>query len=249
MTVGNEAELTVTTTADSLAKDTKTNNNYTGNITKTTTGKKVKVVANQMSDFKIVVDSIGKDYVTNEAAVKEAIHFYIGEKEVTNAISSVISVKPAVLASGATTLSVAVNGDNTNVIGNTTVTLPVTLNKLTAEGLTYKIGSGNDQTANENTDLGAETYTGAAITKDIKDVKFVVTGATNQKTTVNLSTSDYKVEYVNDNTNANAVSNKTVEVYIVGTGNYSGRVKIGTFTIAQAEITAADITVPAKGSV
>ena len=244
--VGNEAELTVTTTADSLAKDTKTNNNYTGNITKTTTGKKVKVVANQMSDFKIVVDSIGKDYVTNEAAVKEAIHFYIGEKEVTNAISSVISVKPAVLASGATTLSVAVNGDNTNVIGNTTVTLPVTLNKLTAEGLTYKIGSGNDQTANENTDLGAETYTGAAITKDIKDVKFVITGANNQKTTVNLSTSDYKVEYVNDNTNANAVSNKNVEVYIVGTGNYSGRVKIGTFTIAQAEITAADITVPEK---
>ena len=74
--VGNEAELTVTTTADSLAKDTKTNNNYTGNITKTTTGKKVKVVANQMSDFKIVVDSIGKDYVTNEAAVKEAIQSY-----------------------------------------------------------------------------------------------------------------------------------------------------------------------------
>ena len=244
--VGNEAELTVTTTADSLAKDTKTNNNYTGNITKTTTGKKVKVVANQMSDFKIVVDSIGKDYVTNEAAVKEAIHFYIGEKEVTNAISSVISVKPAALASGATTLSVAVNGDNTNVIGNTTVTLPVTLNKLTAEGLTYKIGSGNDQTANKNTDLGAETYTGAAITKDIKDVKFVITGANNQKTTVNLSTSDYKVEYVNDNTNAKEVSKKDVEVYIVGTGNYSGRVKIGEFTINQAEITGNDITVPEK---
>ena len=244
--VGNEAELTVTTTADSLAKDTKTNNNYTGNIKKTTTGKKVKVVANQMSDFKIVVDSIGKDYVTNEAAVKEAIHFYIGEKEVTNAISSVISVKPAVLASGATTLSVAVNGDNTNVIGNTTVTLPVTLNKLTAEGLTYKIGSGNDQTANKNTDLGAETYTGAAITKDIKDVKFVITGANNQKTTVNLSTSDYKVEYVNDNTNAKEVSKKDVEVYIVGTGNYSGRVKIGEFTINQAEITGNDITVPEK---
>ena len=244
--VGNEAELTVATTTDSLAKDTKTNNNYTGNITKSTTGKKVKVVANQMSDFKIVVDSIGKDYVTSESTVKEAIHFYIGEKEVTSAISSVISVKPAALASGATTLSVAVNGDNTNVIGNTTVTLPVTLNKLTAEGLTYKIGSGNDQTANENTNLGAETYTGAAITKDIKDVKFVITGANNQKTTVNLSTSDYKVEYVNDNTNAKEVSKKDVEVYIVGTGNYSGRVKIGTFTIQQAEIEAADITVPEK---
>ena len=244
--VGNEAELTVATTTDSLAKDTKTNNNYTGNITKSTTGKKVKVVANQMSDFKIVVDSIGKDYVTSESTVKEAIHFYIGEKEVTSAISSVISVKPAALASGATTLSVAVNGDNTNVIGNTTVTLPVTLNKLTAEGLTYKIGSGNDQTANENTNLGAETYTGAAITKDIKDVKFVITGANNQKTTVNLSTSDYKVEYVNDNTNAKEVSKKDVEVYIVGTGNYSGRVKIGTFTIQQAEIEATDITAPEK---
>ena len=48
-----------------------------------------------------------------------------------------------------------------------------------------------------------------AITKDIKDVKFV-SGTTN----VNLSTSDYKVEYVNDNTNAKAVSKKDVEVYI-----------------------------------
>ena len=241
--VGDDNGLTVAT--DSLSKDAKTNSNYEGNVSKTIT-EKVKVVANQMSDFKIVVDSIGKDFVASEDDVKKAIHFYIGEKEVTDYIKDIISVKPAALASGATTLSVAVNGDNTNVIGNTTVTLPVTLNKLTAEGLTYKIGSGNDQTANENTDLGAETYTGAAITKDIKDVKFVITGANNQKTTVNLSTSDYKVEYVNDNTNANAVSNKNVEVYIVGTGNYSGRVKIGTFTIEQAEITAADITVPEK---
>ena len=34
--------------------------NYTGNVIKVTTDK-VKVVANQMSDFKIVTDSIGKD--------------------------------------------------------------------------------------------------------------------------------------------------------------------------------------------
>lgn len=39
---------------------------------------------------------------------------------------------------------------------------------------------------------------------------------------------------------------KDVEVYIVGTGNYSGRVKIGTFTINAAVIEAADITVPEK---
>ena len=44
---------------DSLDKDEKTNSNYTGNVTKVTTDK-VKVVANQMSDFKIVTDSIGK---------------------------------------------------------------------------------------------------------------------------------------------------------------------------------------------
>ena len=47
-------------------------------------------------------------------------------------------------------------------------------------------------------------------------------------------------------TNAKAVSKKDVEVYIVGTGNYSGRVKIGTFTINAAVIEAADITVPEK---
>lgn len=39
---------------------------------------------------------------------------------------------------------------------------------------------------------------------------------------------------------------KDVEVYIVGTGNYSGRVKIGTFAINAAVIEAADITVPEK---
>ena len=83
------------------------------------------------------------------------------------------------------------------------------------------------------------------IAKDIKDVRFVVTGTTTT-TTVNLSSSDYKVEYVNDNTNAQAVSGKTVDVYIVGTGNYSGRVKIGSFVINAAEITKDDITVPAK---
>ena len=240
--VGAESVLTVAT--DSLSKDTKTNNNYQGNVSKDTT-EKVKVVANQMSDFKIVVDSIGKDYVTDVDSVKSAIHFYLGDKEVTSAVANAISVKPAALASGATTLSVAVNGDNKNVIGNTTVTLPVTLNKLTAEGLTYTIGSSKDQKANATTDLGAETYTGAAITKNIKDVRFVVTGTTTT-TTVNLSSSDYKVEYVNDNTNAQAVSGKTVDVYIVGMGNYSGRVKIGSFAINAAEITAADITVPAK---
>ena len=240
--VGDESVLSVTT--DSLSKDTKTNNNYQNVVSKGTTDK-VKVVANQMSDFKIVVDSIGKDYVTDTNSVKAAIHFYLGDKEVTSAVADAISVKPAALASGATTLSVAVNGDNKNVIGNTTVTLPVTLNKLTAEGLTYTIGSLKDQKANATTDLGAETYTGAAITKDIKDVRFVVTGTTTT-TTVNLSSSDYKVEYVNDNTNAQAVSGKTVDVYIVGTGNYSGRVKIGSFVINAAEITKDDITVPAK---
>ena len=237
--VGTESALTIQTNL--LSKDTKTNNNYRGTVYKSTTDK-VKVVANQMSDFKIVVDSIGKDATSSE--IENAIHFYLGDKDVTNNIKSVISFKAAALASGATTLSVAVNGDNKNVIGNTTVTLPVTLNKITAEGLTYKCGNTDNLTA--NTTLTAETYTGTAITKDIKDVRFVIKDSANKETKVNLSTDDYKIEYVNDNTNAKAVSNKTVEVYIVGTGNYSGRVKLGTFTINAAVITADDITVPAK---
>ena len=236
--VGTESTLSIAT--DSLDKDEKTNSNYTGNVTKVTTDK-VKVVANQMSDFKIVTDSIGKDDASNATAVKNAIHFYIGDTEVTSYISSAITVAPATLASGATTLSVSVNGDNTNVIGNTTVNLSVTLNKLTVDGLRYTLGTTKNKQANSAEDLGAETYTSKAITKDIKDVKFV-SGTTN----VNLSTSDYKVEYVNDNTNAKAVSKKDVEVYIVGTGNYSGRVKIGTFAINAAVIEAADITVPEK---
>ena len=102
--VGDESVLSVTT--DSLSKDTKTNNNYQNVVSKGTTDK-VKVVANQMSDFKIVVDSIGKDYVTDTNSVKAAIHFYLGDKEVTSAVADAISVKPAALASGATTLSVS----------------------------------------------------------------------------------------------------------------------------------------------
>ena len=237
--VGDENVLSVKT--DSLSKDTKTNNNYKNTVSKETTDK-VKVVANQMSDFKIVVDSIGKDATSSE--IENAIHFYLGDKDVTNNIKSVISFKAAALASGATTLSVAVNGDNKNVIGNTTVTLPVTLNKITAEGLTYKCGNTDNLKANAT--LDSETYTGTAITKDIKDVRFVIKDSAGKETKVNLSTDDYKIEYVNDNTNAKAVSNKDVDVYIVGTGNYSGRVKLGTFTINAAEITAADITVPTK---
>lgn len=131
---------------DSLDKDEKTNRNYTGNVIKVTTDK-VKVVANQMSDFKIVTDSIGKDDASNATAVKNAIHFYIGDTEVTSYISSAITVAPATLASGATTLSVSVNGDNTNVIGNTTVNLSVTLNKFTVDGLRYTLGTTKDKQA------------------------------------------------------------------------------------------------------
>ena len=47
--VGTESTLSIAT--DSLDKDEKTNRNYTGNVIKVTTDK-VKVVANQMSDFK-----------------------------------------------------------------------------------------------------------------------------------------------------------------------------------------------------
>ena len=237
--VGAESALTIKT--DLLSKDTKTNNNYTGIVYKSTT-EKVKVVANQMSDFNIITDSVGKDATSSE--IENAIHFYLGDKDVTNNIKSAISIKAAALASGATTLSVSVNGDNKNIIGNTTVTLPVTLNKLTAEGLTYKCG--NKDNLKANTVLDNETYTGTAITKDIKDVRFVIKDAFGKETKVNLSTNDYKIEYVNDNTNAVTVSGKNVDVYIVGTENYSGRIKLGTFTINAAKITADDITVPAK---
>ena len=76
---------------DSLDKDEKTNSNYTGNVTKVTTDK-VKVVANQMSDFKIVTDSIGKDDASNATAVKNAIHFYEKKESIENFEADTITV-------------------------------------------------------------------------------------------------------------------------------------------------------------
>lgn len=75
-----------------------------------------------MSDFKIVVDGIGKDDATaapnvKDNAVRNAIHFYIGETEVTNKVKGILTYKAATLADGATTLSVEITGDNKKCSG------------------------------------------------------------------------------------------------------------------------------------
>ncbi|MDO5816869.1 MAG: hypothetical protein Q4Q26_04580, partial [Eubacteriales bacterium] len=251
-TGSNEDNLRVTINSGTLSKDKIISNNYsaTSNVTKDTTDK-VKVVANNMSDFKIVVDGIGKDDATSttlkDNAVRNAIHFYIGETEVTNKVKGILTYKAATLANGATTLSVEITGDNKNVLGNTTVSLPVTTNKLVDSKLTFEIGStkyakttstsGTPTTAFGNS-LGNEKYTGEAVTKAIKNVKSDGTNLVADK--------DYKVVYENDNINTNAVSGKNVRVSIVGMNDWSGSIFIGTYNIIPAEINAADIKVPKK---
>ena len=248
-TGSNEDNLKVTINNGTLLKDKIISNNYSANsgVTKNTTDK-VKVVANNMSDFKIVVDGIGKDDATSTAsgvkdnAVRNAIHFYIGETEVTNKIKGILTYKAATLADGATTLSVEITGDNKNVLGNTTVSLPVTTNKLVDSKLTFEIGSTKYGKSSGLTafgsDLGNETYTGEAVTKAIKNVKSDGTNLVADK--------DYKIVYENDNINTNAVSGKTVKVSIVGINDWSGSIVIGTYNITPAKIKAADIKVPKK---
>ena len=248
-TGSNEDNLRVTINNGTLSKDKIISNNYSANsgVTKNTTDK-VKVVANNMSDFKIVVDGIGKDDATSttpgvkDNAVRNAIHFYIGETEVTNKIKGILTYKAATLADGATTLSVEITGDNKNVLGNTTVSLPVTTNKLVDSKLTFEIGSTKYGKSSGLTafgsSLGDEKYTGEAVTKAIKNVKSDGTNLVADK--------DYKIVYENDNINTNAVSGKTVKVSIVGINDWSGSIVIGTYNITPAEINAADIKVPKK---
>ena len=251
----NEDNLKVTINNGTLSKDKIISNNYlaSSNITKDTTDK-VKVVANNMSDFKIVVDGIGKDDATSttpgvkDNAVRNAIHFYIGETDVTKKVKSILTYKAATLADGASTLSVEITGDNKNVLGNTTVSLPVTTNKLVDSKLTFEIGStkyakttsgaGTSATTAFGSSLGDEKYTGEAVTKAIKNVKSDGTNLVADK--------DYKIVYENDNINTNAVSGKAVKVSIVGINDWSGSIVIGTYNITPAEIDTTDIKVPKK---
>ena len=251
----NEDNLKVTINNGTLSKDKIISNNYlaSSNITKDTTDK-VKVVANNMSDFKIVVDGIGKDDATSttpgvkDNAVRNAIHFYIGETDVTNKVKSILTYKAATLADGASTLSVEITGDNKNVLGNTTVSLPVTTNKLVDSKLTFEIGStkyakttsgvGTSATTAFGSSLGDEKYTGEAVTKAIKNVKSDGTNLVADK--------DYKIVYENDNINTNAVSGKAIKVSIVGINDWSGSIVIGTYNITPAEIDTTDIKVPKK---
>ena len=244
--VDAESELTIAINNTTLAKDKNVANNYSvTSISKPTTDK-IKTVANKMDDFNIVVDGIGQDDVKNTTAIKAAIHFYLGEKDVTTAVSSKITYAPETYTAGSTSLAVVLTGNNQEVTGAKTVSLPITTNKIADTNLTFEIGStkyaktadvSNKIVAFGNS-LGEETYTGEAITKAIKNVK--------SNTTNLVADKDYKVVYENDNVNAKAVSEKTVKVFIEGLGDWSGKILIGTFDINPAPINGADITVPKK---
>ena len=229
---GDSQVLTVTFNGTTLAKDEAINRNYTGNVSKATEGK-VKLTANNISDFKIVADSVKREgFDANKA--KAAIHFYLGDKEVTSAVNSNITFAPEAIQDGATSVNVALNGNNKNILGNTNVSINLTLNEITKADLSLKI---DDVVWNSsNTTISDVTYTGEEIARKVKDVKVGTTG---------LTTDNYKIEYIGDRTNATVVSNnKKVEMYIVGVGDWSGKIKLGEFSINPAEIKGSDIKVP-----
>ena len=230
--VGDSAQLKIT--FNNLAKDEMIGRNYTTGTTSNTklTDGKVKLTANNISDFKIVTDSVKREGF-NAGKAKAAIHFYLGDKEVTSYVNNNITFAPEAVQEGATSVNVALNGDNKNILGNTTVSINLTLNEITKDNLTLKIDGTTWSTSSAT--IANKTYTGEEITREVKDVKVGTTG---------LTTSDYKIEYVGDRTNAFAVSNKKVEMYIVGVGDWSGRIKLGEFQIDQAEIKTDDIKVP-----
>lgn len=237
LTIDTPATLTVKFTDGSLAKDKKTNRNYKvdGDVTKATE-EKVTLTANNMSDFRVVADSAKKDgFDVNKA--KSSIHFYLGDKEVTDSISSVLTYNVGSISENATSVSVVVSGDNKNILGSTTVTINLTANEIVKSALNLYIdGVEWYETKSAIADV---TYTGEEITREVKNVKLIGGSVTDT-----LTADDYKIEYVGDRTNAEAVSGKKVSMYIVGIGKYSGRVKLGEFSINPAEIKADDITVP-----
>ncbi len=227
--VGDSDKLTV---KFDLSKDEAVNRNYSANnASNKETDTKVKLTANNLSDFTIKVDSVKRENFNNSTA-KAATHFYLGDKEVTNAVKEKITFAAEAVQSDATSGNVVLTGDNVNILGTTTVSVNLTLNELTKDSISLKV----DDVVWDKTDVADVTYTGTEIARDIKDVK--VGG------NVGLTTSDYKIEYVGDLTNAYDVSKKEVEMYIVGIGNYSGKVKLGSFKINPAEIKGADIKVP-----
>ena len=93
--VDAKSALTITFNSTSLAKDKITDSNYSANSTvnKTTTDQ-IKVTANKIDDFNIVLDGIGQDQVSNQNTIKSAIHFYLGEKDVTSRGTSKITYTP-----------------------------------------------------------------------------------------------------------------------------------------------------------
>ena len=246
--VDAKSALTITFNSTSLAEDKITDSNYSANSTvnKTTTDQ-IKVTANKIDDFNIVLDGIGQDQVSNQNTIKSAIHFYLGEKDVTSRVTSKITYTPEAYTTGATSLSVVLAGNSKEITGTKTVTLPVTLNVISSSTLHFTVSNANVDTnygGNGNTaiasttDLGAEVYNGEAITKVIKNVKSENTNLVENK--------DYKIVYKNDNVNTQDVSKRKVEVSIVGIGDWSGSVAIGKFAITPAIINPTDITVPEK---
>ena len=239
---GDEKALTVTFNDASLATDKAFNRNYFTNSAVTKNTKEtVKLTANNMSDFRIVVDSLRRSNF-DENKAKKAIHFYLGDKEVTSALQGAITYAVAKPADNATSVDVVITGDNKNVIGNTTATIKLTLNEIVESELNLKIDdvAWPGHALDTFVELADVTYTGKEITRKVTNVQLGL----GDKSVELKPEVDYKIEYVNDHTNAGTVSKERVYMYIVGIGDYSGRVKLGVFDINPAEIKDADITVP-----
>ena len=223
-----------------LSKDELTNRNYTKNVTVITnkvTGK-VNLTANSISDFRIETDTVRRsDYIANKNVVApNAIHFYLGDKDVSIIVRGQLNFAPETATETSTSVSVAMSGNNqNNVLGNTTATINLTSNKI--EGtINFKLDDTTEKTASKAS-LGNAIYTGEKIERKISNVRM-----TSSDITVELKEgTDYKIVYEGDCVN---YTNKDITVKLVGIGEYSGSVVLGTFRIEQAEITADSVTVP-----
>ena len=244
---GDEGSLKVTFKSELLAKDKTFSSNYkfANGVTSvdiaTKDSDKAKIVARNLSDCTITIDSTKyssdlADKSKVKDAIKNLIHIKSGDTELTPAILNGIDYTVSNIDENTKTATVTFTGDDKNVKGTATATFNITLNDIKDAAFTGGTETGSGKT------LQAEVYTGKAITKNAAQLgKLKVTAGGKEVTLVEGR--DYKVVYSNNNVNVTEASNP-VTITVEGIGDWGGKATVGTFAITPATVKEANVTVP-----
>ena len=245
--VGDEGALKVTFKSSLLAKDKAFNSNYkfasgtTEVDVATKTTDTAKIVARNLSDCTITIDSIKyssdlADKTKVKNAIKNLIHIKAGDTELTPAILNGIDYTVSNIDENTKTATVTFTGDDKNVKGTATATFNITLNDIKDAAFTGGTETGNGK------QLQSEVYTGEAITKNAAQLGKLKVSANGKEVTL-VEGRDYKVVYSNNNVNVTDAS-KPVTITVEGIGDWGGKATVGTFAITPATVKETNVTVP-----